>query len=160
VDISQENAQEQGQHARTLLREFNEAVEQGKTFEQIAEPSIENCSRCPCIPSCEAFWKSAKPDWAEQNGIHVEAEIIEITESANQGVTLLTFKLIVRRGTLNPGWAVVQPMPDRWLISDGSEFPQVGDMVRIVDGRLASARDTLQIRVDKITTTVWQVALR
>jgi hypothetical protein len=160
VNISQEDAQEQSQHARTLLREFNEAVQQGKTFEQIAEPSIENCSRCPCIPLCEAFWRSAKPDWAEQNGIHVEAEIIGITESANQNATFLTFELIAGRGTVPPGRAVVQQVPEQWLISDGFERFQIGGIVRIVDGRLASARDALRIRVDKISTTVWQVALR
>ena len=160
LDISQEDAQEQGQHARTLLREFNEAVEQGKTFEQIAEPSIENCSRCPCIPLCEAFWRSAKPDWAEQNGIHVEAEIIEITKSTNQGTTLLTFELIVRRGTLNPDLAVVQQIPEPWLISNDSKPFQVGDIVRIVDGRLASTGNSALICVNKISTTVWQVAVQ
>jgi hypothetical protein len=109
---------------------------------------------------CEAFWRSAKPDWAEQNGIHVEAEIIEITKSTNQGTTLLTFELIVRRGTLNPDLAVVQQIPEPWLISNDSKPFQVGDIVRIVDGRLASTGNSALICVNKISTTVWQVAVQ
>lgn len=157
IEISQEDAYAEAQYARTLLREFNVAVEQGKTFEEIAEPSVANCYRCPCIPFCEAFWANAKSEWAEQSGIHLEAEIIDITESSMQAATLLTFTLFVRRGTVSTGTAIVQQVPESWLLLERTERPLVGDILRITDGELASSGNVPRIRVDRISTTIWQV---
>lgn len=158
LEVSKEDAEEEGHRARELLVQYNATA--GRAFDEIAQPSPENCSFCPCIPFCGAFWRAASPQWAEQCGVHLEGRMSSIDESIMQGTKLVTLQMNVQRGTVGAGDTFVEQVPEVWITADGADVPHVGDMVRIVQGRLLTSDQPPQIvRVDRASTTVWTVAV-
>lgn len=157
LEVSEEDAEAEGRRARELLAEYNAAA--GKGFDEIAQPSPENCSFCPCIPFCEAFWRSTSPNWAEQCGVHLEGRVLSVDESTLQGMKLVTLRLNAQRGTVGAGDTFVEQIPEVWITADGANVPRDGDVVRVVHGRLASDAPPQVIRVDRATTSVWTVAV-
>src|SRR6202022_2618289 len=101
ISVSPEDAAAEGRQARELLTEYNSRA--GEQFDVAAQPSPENCQFCPCIPFCEAFWRSASSDWSERCGIHVEGQVRSVEASTVQGVSVVTLQLDARRGTVSAG---------------------------------------------------------
>ncbi len=156
IDVSKEEAEAEGRRARELLAEYNSSA--GEAFEKAARPSPENCSFCPCIPFCEAFWRTASPAWAEQCGVHLEGPVSAVEESTIQGMKLMTLRVEVQRGTVDAGDTFVEQIPEVWATADGADPPCEGNVVRVVHGRLAADAPPQVIRVDRTATSVWTAA--
>jgi len=156
LDVSEADATAEGQRARETLGAFN--AKAAKSFKELAEPSADACRYCPCIPFCEAFWEAAAPAWVDNCGTHVEGTISAVTKALVQNTALVTLELAVVRGTVAPGAAVIQQLPEKWTCVDGGPPPEVGDVVRAVNCRRADDGDeTALIRPDRLTTAVWTV---
>ncbi|MBI4473475.1 MAG: PD-(D/E)XK nuclease family protein [Acidobacteria bacterium] len=158
IEIPQAEAAAEAARARTQLEAVNSAVSAGQSFVESSSPSTEGCRMCSCIPLCETFWRDSKPEWADQCGLQVEGRVTDIVRTTAQGTTLVTFAVEVRRGTLDCSSAVIEQVPETWLLVQGAAIPQVGDTVRIVHARRAGPEgDIAVLRVDKILTSVWSV---
>lgn len=155
LNVSADDAAAEGQRAREALRAFNAEAAAG--FERIAEPSPESCRYCPCIPFCEAFWEKASAAWADQCGTQVEGRVSSVTRAIVQNTALITLELDATRGTIAPGAAILQQLPEKWACEDGAPSPEVGDVVRVVNCRLADAEDAAVIRPDRLATALWTV---
>lgn len=156
LNVSAADAAAEGQRAREVLRAFN--AEGSAGFERLAQPSPESCRYCPCIPFCEAFWEKASAAWAEQCGTQVEGRVSGLSRSVVQNTALITLELDVTRGTVAPGAATLQQLPEKWASEDGTPSPEVGDVVRIVNCRLAEdAEAAAVIRPDRLATALWTV---
>ncbi len=156
LDVSKEDAETEGRRTRELLAEYSAAA--GRGFDEVAQPSPENCNFCPCIPFCEAFWRSTSPDWVEQCGVHLEGRVLSVDESTLQGMKLVTLRLDAQRGTVAAGETFVEQIPEVWITADGADMPSEGDVVRVVHRRLAVDAPPRVIRVDRTSTSVWTVA--
>jgi len=156
IDVSKEDADGEGRTARGLLAQYNNTV--GGAFDESAQPSPENCSFCPCIPFCEAFWRTASPAWAEQCGVHLEGTVSSVDESTVQGMKLTTLRVEVQRGTVGSGDTFVEQIPNAWITADGTDAPRQGDAVRVVNGKLESEAPPQVIRVNRTATSVWSFA--
>jgi hypothetical protein len=155
IDVSTEEANAEGRRAREQLAAFNNSTD--KPFSELANPSPENCTFCPCVPFCDAFWQAAQPVWSETCGIHLEGRVTAVETSTVQGVKLLTLRVENQRGTVPSGPAFVERIPESWTTADGSAPPQEGDLVRVVHGHLANLAAVPVVRVDRTATTVWTV---
>jgi len=153
IDVSSQEADEEGRKARELLAAYNSAA--GTTFNDAAQPSVEACQFCPCIPFCEAFWKASLPAWEERCGVHLEGHIAAVEESILQGIKLITLRVLVQRGTVAAGEVFVEQIPEPWATADGAIPPREGAMVRIVHAHRMGDDVPLMIRVDRIATSVW-----
>lgn len=156
MNISNADASKEGQQAREVLMELNNAA--GKTFEEVATPSVNACSQCSCIAFCEPFWRTAAADWMERIGLHLEGRVTTVEESTVQGIELVTVHLEVQRGTLSSSHASIEHIPKTWLTVDGSPVPHESEVVRIIFGRLTGAGEPAVIRVDRAATSIWTVA--
>ena len=158
IDISNAEADAEADKARRQLRAINAAVDQGKTFEELAAPSPLSCCMCPCIPMCEPFWKNSEPTWVDDCGLHVEGRVIDITKTRPQGVNLVTLQVEVQRGTLGLNTAAIEQVPESWLTIEHTPLPQQGDLIRVVHGRVTQGEDDeAVVRVDKTLTSLWVV---
>jgi hypothetical protein len=159
LPISPGEAASEADIARAQLRIFNDKVQQGRTFEEMASPSAAGCAMCPCIPFCEAFWKNASPEWSEQCGVQVEGQVNGAAEAEAGPFKLVTLGLNFRRGTIRAGDAAIEQIPQPWLAVGGGPLPVVGDIVRVVHGRIAGdGTEPIVVRVDKTLTSVWVIA--
>ncbi|MGH3305967.1 MAG: transposase family protein [Streptosporangiaceae bacterium] len=61
------------------------------------------------------------------------------------------------RGTVGIATIFVEQIPVAWMTVDGDREPEVGDIVRIVDGHLISSEEPIIIRADRSLTSVWRV---
>ncbi len=156
LEVAEADATAEGQRARETLGAFN--AKAAESFMELAEPSADACCFCPCVPFCEAFWEAAARAWVDKCGTHVEGTISAVSKAVVQNTALVTLELAVARGTVAPGPAVVQQLPEKWACVDGAPPPEVGDVVRVVNCRLADdAGGTSLIRPDRLTTAVWTV---
>jgi len=153
VDVTPEQAAQEGRQARELLAEYNSRA--GERFDLAAQPSPENCEFCPCMAFCDAFWRAASSDWSERCGIHIEGGVEDVEASTVQGVTLVTFQVDGRKGTVPPGKVFVEQVPEAWIRADGSDRPRKGDTVRIVYGRIVTETPPHVVRVDRAATSLW-----
>ena len=158
VEVTGSQADAEGRQAREVLENFNRAA--GRTFEEVATPSAETCTFCPCIPFCEPFWRGATPDWLEACGAHIEGRITAIMESEIQGMRVLTFDLDVLRGTLGAERAFVEQVPESWTLTGECSAPQIGAMIRIVHGRATQPASVPVIHVDRTLTSLWTAPRR
>lgn len=157
LDIAAVEAAAEAQRARGTLGAFN-AKASTHGFEALAEPSPDACRYCPCIPFCEAFWEAATPAWLDECGTHVEGTVSAVDKAVVQNTALLTLELTAERGTVARGPAVLQQLPEKWACVDGAPAPEVGDVVRVVNCRLADdVGEAALIRPDRLTTAVWTV---
>jgi PD-(D/E)XK nuclease superfamily len=152
LTISPDDAENEGELARALLRDLKDAAASDNTFRTIAQPSAENCKNCSCIPLCEAFWENATPEWKEQCGAHLEAEVIQCTTSGVLS-SFVTIEATVRRGTIESGLISIEQIPFEWLMIYESMIPQTGDIIRVIEGALSE--ETSVIRVKKLSTSIW-----
>jgi PD-(D/E)XK nuclease superfamily protein len=153
IAISREDATREAHRARAVLADYNSRATEA--FESAAQPSTTACRFCPCTSFCESFWRSARPEWADDCGIHVEGVTRQIERASIQGVELTTIRLNVTRGTVAAGDAHVEQIPDAWIQADGSGPLQNGDTVRIVYARIASESPSRVFRVDRVATSIW-----
>lgn len=158
INISPEEAAEEGRKAREVLAEYNSRA--GEPFDIAAQPSVENCQFCPCIPFCDGFWRSAGANWAERCGTHVEGRISAIEVSTVPELNLITLRVDVQRGTVPAGELYVEQIPEAWTNADGSDRPHEGDIVRVVFGRIVSENPPSIMRVDRTATSVWRAGSR
>ena len=158
TEVTRSQADAEGRQAREVLENFNRTA--GRPFEEVATPSAETCTFCPCIPFCEPFWRGATPDWLEACGAHIEGRITATTESRIQGMRVLTFDLDVLRGTLDAERAFVEQVPESWTLTGGCSAPQIGVIIRIVHGRATLPAAVPVIRVDRTLTSLWTVPQR
>lgn len=158
LPISQADAAAEANNVRSRLQTLNAAISGGATFSSLASPSSKSCRSCPCIPFCDSFWAAAKPEWHSECGLHVEGNVLEADTRQVQGISLSTFLIEVRSGTVSSRNVSVEQIPSEWMTFDGDKSPQTGDFIRVVHGRLSAADEsTSVIRVDKTTTTIWRV---
>jgi hypothetical protein len=155
IDILPKEAAEEGRRAREVLAEYNSRV--GEPFDVAAQPSVENCQFCPCIPFCEGFWRSANPTWVEQCGTHIEGRIRAVETSVVQELSLVTLQVDAQRGTFQTPDMYVEQIPEAWINADGSNRPSQGDAVRVLYGRIVSDTPPQVMRVDRTATSVWTV---
>ncbi len=155
IDVSPEEATEEGRQAREVLAEYNSRA--GEHFDVAAQPSLENCRFCPCIPFCDGFWRAASSDWAERCGVHLEGRVGGVEASTVQGLSLVTLGVDARRGTVPAGETFVEQIPETWTNADGCDRPREGDIVRIVYGRIVTETAPHVIRVDRVATAIWTV---
>jgi CRISPR/Cas system-associated exonuclease Cas4 (RecB family) len=155
--IAHEDAQQEGDAARELLAELNTAATH-QTFKEMAEPSPENCKGCSCIPLCEAFWEQATPEWVSECGLHLEAEIIRPpSSSTNPASKVITLETNAIRGTFPPSQVIIQKIPETWVTLDGENIPEVGDVIRFINGKNTSSSVLSTIGIDKVLTSIWIV---
>jgi len=154
IRISSEDAEAEGRQARQELAAFNELAAAETTFYELTQPSPAGCRTCPCIPFCEGFWEAAAPEWTKECGTYIEGTVSSINKSAVGSTTLLSLEVEVRRGTLDRGPASIEQIPQEWTTADGAEPPSVGDVVRVVDGRLSAREDVPLVRVNHTMTAV------
>lgn len=159
IPISKAEAQADAQQARLAGQRYNDSVAAGATFDDLAAPSSENCAFCPCIPLCERFWAEAEPSWVETAGVHLEGIVSGVRTSSVSGTNLVSLEVQAARGTIPPGAAVVEQIPEAWTTADGSPPIRVGDSVRVIDGRVAYSGDSTVIRADRTMTAVWHLEL-
>lgn len=149
VPISAVEAAEEGQRALVVLDQYNQHA--GKSFESGAKPSQDACRFCPCIPFCDAFWKTAEPQWSDQCGTHLEG-VVETVE----GNQIVTINLNVTRGTCAKGPAVVTRLSRDWLTFSGAVIPQPQQKLRITEvAHVQESSAPAVYRGDRITTAVW-----
>jgi hypothetical protein len=160
LKVTPSEAAMEGELARALRHEFNGEVRHGATFEDLAQPSKTACSGCPCIPLCEAFWKTATPDWEEECGVHAEGIVTEIRLSQMTGASLETLVVEATRGTIPGGSVMVEQIPKSWL-QLGSAPPAIGNRIRVVQAarkKTETVPDARVLRVDLVkSTTIWSV---
>jgi PD-(D/E)XK nuclease superfamily protein len=156
LGISDKEAAAEGERARQTLAALNSAVD--KPFEQLAEPSPRGCRYCPCIPFCRPFWLTASPDWAVDSGLHVEGRVTNVSRGMTQGMAVLALDVLIERGTVAAGPAVLEQLPESWAIADGSAAPKAGDLVRIMHVRVPEVQQgpTL-VRADRVASAIWTV---
>jgi hypothetical protein len=158
IEIPTSAADAEAFRARVQLQAMNAARDAGRSFDDLASPSAGNCCMCACIPLCNAFWREAKPEWADSCGLHVEGRVKEISRTTIQGFALVTVGVEVSRGTVGSAFASVEQVPESWLTIRGSSLPAVGDVIRIVHARQpASDADVVIMRADKALTSLWVV---
>lgn len=151
VPISPQQAAEEGRRALAVLDSYNQHA--GRPFESVASPSPDACRFCPCIPFCEAFWRSADVQWSDQCGTHVEG-VVESVE----GGALVSINLNVTRGTGANGAAVVTRLSREWLTFSGAALPQPQQTVRVIDAAYVEESSAPAVfRADRVTTAVWTV---
>ena len=151
VHISPQQAAEEGRRARGVLDSYNQHA--GEPFHRAASPSPDACRFCPCIPFCEAFWKSGELGWSGQCGTHVEG-VVESVE----GAALVSINLNVTRGTAVRGAAVVTRLSRDWLTVSGGALPEPQQTVRVTDAAYVEESGAPAVfRADRITTVVWML---
>lgn len=155
--IELDKARGEAENALKILEEFNAAIRQGTSFVELAQPSPENCTACPCTPFCGAFWQKASPEWRDIVGMHVQGSVVSAERSVQRGIQMITLTIDITGGTAPRGQGAVQAFPESWLAPDGRAVPSQGDTVRVVDSRLRAETVPLMIYVDRIGTTVWTV---
>lgn len=155
INVSHEEAAEEGRKAREVLAEYNSRA--GEAFDIAAQPSVEHCQFCPCIPFCEGFWRSAGANWAEQCGTHIEGRVSAMEVATVQEFNLITLRVDVQRGTVPAGEIYVEQIPETWTNADGSDRPHEGDIVRVLFGRIVCEFPPQIMRVDRTATSVWGV---
>jgi hypothetical protein len=149
VHISPQQAAEEARRALGVLDSYNQHA--GEPFESGASPSPDACRFCPCIPFCEAFWRSGDLGWSGQSGTHVEG-VVESVE----GGALVSINLNVTRGTGVKGPAVVTRLSREWLTVSGGAPPEPEQRVRVTDAAYVEASVAPAVfRADRITTAVW-----
>jgi CRISPR/Cas system-associated exonuclease Cas4 (RecB family) len=154
VQIAKEQAAEEGRRALAVLDGYNQHA--GKSFESVASPSPDACRSCPCIPLCDAFWKSSEPAWGQDCGTHVEG-VVESVE----GGQLVSINLNVTRGTGPRGAAVVTRLSREWLTFSGAGLPQPQQTVRVTDtAYVKDSTEPAAFRADRITTAVWTLSFK
>ena len=157
VSISDEDAQKEGDAARALLTELNTEAS-SQTFQEMAQPSPENCQNCSCIPLCEAFWEQATPEWANECGTHLEAKVIQTPiPSTDSDYDVITIEVDVIRGTCSPMQITIQQIPKNWLVLDGENIPALGDTIRLIDGKSVDVDNSSVVKIDKFATTIWTI---
>ena len=157
VTISDKDARKEGAQARELLTELNTAAS-SQTFQEMAQPSSKNCKHCSCIPLCEAFWEQATPEWANECGTHLEAKIVQPPSlSTDSDYNVITIKADVIRGTFPPTQITIQQIPKNWLILDGENLPDLGNLLRLVNGKPIDSDTPSVVGIDKFSTTIWVV---
>jgi CRISPR/Cas system-associated exonuclease Cas4 (RecB family) len=156
VDISIDQANSEAAKALATLDEFNALVD-GSSFEDLARPAPDVCAMCDCIPLCEQFWNDAEDSWMETTGVHVQGIVVDVQAGQVQGTALATLKIEASRGTVEPGEVTIEQVPLSWFTADGDREPMVGDLIRLVNGRLTNAEDPVRVRADRTMTAVWRV---
>ena len=158
IAIRKSSVDSEASRAKGQLGVMNAAADVSKSFYDLASPSSDNCSMCPCIPLCEPFWRDAEPEWADSCGLHVQGRVTEINTASIQGFALVTLNVEVTGGTLRCSSVSLEQIPDTWLTTGGSVLPGVGDVVRVVHAR-QSMRDSepAVVRADKTLTSLWIV---
>lgn len=148
---------EEAVQARRALQMYNEAVGAGRTFDELATPSVNSCRGCQCVPFCERFWATADDTWREAVGVHIEGSIKTLDSHTIQGVTLLTLDINVERGTLGSGTATMEQLPASWARAEGAELTNIGGGVRITGARVAVEGERPVLRADRASTLVWDL---
>jgi hypothetical protein len=154
VDLLPRDIENEAANARTELAEFNDVIERGAGFHELATPEPSGCRFCPCIPFCAAFWEKADEGWRGDTGTHVEGVVTSLSATVQQAIDLVSIDLAVSYGTAPAGPAWVEHVPSQWITVDGTTLPETGATVRVVDGRLAAEAPTV-IRPDRVMTSVW-----
>ncbi|MFN7970781.1 MAG: PD-(D/E)XK nuclease family protein [Acidobacteriota bacterium] len=150
--ISSHQAEEEGQRALLVLDRYNEHA--GKPFEAAATPSPDSCRFCPCIPFCEAFWRTADIQWSNRCGTHVEGVVASVSEGQ-----LISIDLEITRGTGPRGAAVATRLSRDWLTFPGAAVPHPQQTVRLTDVAHVGESDApLIFRADRVSTAVWTLA--
>lgn len=158
IEITPAKAMAEADCARRQLDKLNAAASDGASFEDLASPSPDNCSFCPCLPFCAPFWTAACSEWAADCGSHLEGSIDEIETQQSQGFSLTTLALAKRAGTISAARVSIEQIPTQWMTMGGMDLPQIGDAVRVIDGRQTETDgDAPVIRVDKTATVVWRL---
>lgn len=157
VAIPHADAQREAELAREEVARYNDVVSGGPTFEALAQPSPETCASCPCIPLCERFWQAANIDWLETSGAHLEGSVRRVEDSVMQDTSLISLEVDVERGSVRAGTAVIEQIPAGWTTADGSPPLVVGDVVRVIDGRVTSDGGPVVVRVDRTMTAIWRI---
>jgi hypothetical protein len=156
IGITPEAAQAEAQSARKTLAHFNASVD-GQSFYDLASPTPDNCQMCPCIPICEPFWRAADLSWREACGTHAEGRVSAVEQRSVQATSLVSLSVEVSRGTLGEAATSIEQVPLSWVTADGDRVPEVGDVIRVVDGRLPNPDDPTVVRADRTMTSLWRV---
>lgn len=157
VKIDTEEAQHEAAYARSVLHRYNSYVEQGRGFEEIAQPEPQACRFCPFIPLCEAFWRHATHHWREDVGVHVQGPVISATESSTPGIDVVSLEVSSTGGTVEAGKRVVlEHVPRSWFDEDGTVVA-AGDTVRAVHLRMGEEGPSVVLRPTRADTAVWSL---
>jgi hypothetical protein len=158
IQLSDLEITEEACKARTQLQSINSASSQGQRFDDLASPSAENCTLCPCAVVCERFWQNATPEWFSTCGVFIEGRVTAVAERAQLGFQVVTLDIEVQKGTVGTRFASIEQIPRAWLLIEESCLPAVGDIVRITDARHSRTEGEIAvIRVDRALTNVWVI---
>jgi PD-(D/E)XK nuclease superfamily len=156
IEISLDAANNEGVNAVAALDEYNSSIN-GATFDDLAQPAPDVCAMCDCLPLCDAFWNAADENWIDGCGVQVQGKVLAIQEGQVQGTALVTMDVEASRGTIAPGNVTIEQVPLSWFTADGDRAPRVGDLIRLVNGRVTSAEDPIRVRADRTMTSVWRI---
>jgi CRISPR/Cas system-associated exonuclease Cas4 (RecB family) len=68
ADEDLENASMLLNEIRSDISDFRAKVDDSK-FEELADPSPENCRYCPFRGVCRSYWNDKNPEWLDQRGV-------------------------------------------------------------------------------------------
>lgn len=156
IEISPAAADAEARQARGALAEYNSSID-NQSFQDLARPAADTCRMCPCIPMCERFWQASDTSWQDECGVHVEGAVTRVEHVTIQATDLVSLQVNVSRGTVRHGDVSIEQVPVAWTEADGDRAPEVGDVIRLVDGRLASPDEPIVVRADRIMTSLWKV---
>lgn len=157
MEIDAQEAQQEAQQARKELAAYNAAVSENTTFTELANPSAENCRRCPCMVVCEAFWQKAESTWRDKIGLQVQGCLADTPSSSVPGTNFIALQLAEATGTAERGKEIVlEQMPETWLLGTEVTRLEQGAFVKIINAReSASTEEKVILRADRADTEVW-----
>jgi hypothetical protein len=157
MEIDAQEAQQEAQQARRELAAYNAAVIENTTFTELANPSEENCRRCPCMVVCEAFWHKAEPAWRDKIGIQVQGRLADTPSASLPGTNFIALQLVETTGTAERGKEIVlEQMPETWLQGSQEIGLEKGTLIKIINAReSASTEEKVILRADRADTEVW-----
>lgn len=154
LDIPAASAAQEADKARLELHNYNEAARRG-SFAALANPSPTICRSCICLPLCESFWQSARPDWALEVGGCCERTIQKRT-SIDSESTLITLQIRATRGTYAQSVVHTKPLPTWTSEADGSLPAEEGELVRLVSPSATSIQPQTET-IGGPAVKIWRV---
>ena len=142
--------------ARAALADYNAAVD-GRSFSTWRG---QRRTAVGCAPVFQYASRSGRPPihhGRTPRGVHLEGIVIALDHATVQATPLVSLQVDASRGTLGSATVFAEQIPVAWTTVDGDRRPEVGDIMRIVDGHLISPEDPIIVQADRSMTSVWRV---
>ncbi len=133
VTISEEEAQCEGDAAKSFLRSLNADLSAGGVG-GLCSPDAAQCFRCAFVPICDRFWEEVSVDWGEASGVFVAGKVEETqrnTGDESKGGRI-ALRADIHAGNMCATSVTIGPLPIWTSEADGSDPLQPEDDVRVI----------------------------